>query len=108
MSADAVCDRRAVHPVEASIVVFRGYSVSAPGFTTASFKRAADRALAEGVHLAPADRPGEFRASRPGSSSAYLTTATACSCQAGQLGRPCKHSALAALLTAITGGPRGP
>jgi len=88
---------------------FHGYLVDAPGFDAETFARLIKRALDEGVCLTPSARPGEFRAMRPSSPMTYHTTPTRCTCWAGQLGRPCKHRALACLLLAVTGTPsRGP
>lgn len=89
-------------------IAFQGYSVHAPGFDVATFKRAISHALGEGVRLAPAGQPGVFHAMRPGSSLTYTVSLKHCTCRAGQNGRQCKHAALAALLMAIADRPRGP
>jgi hypothetical protein len=52
------------------------------------------RAREEEVRLEPLPRTEMMRATRPGSDFVYVVGAHACSCPAGQRGKPCKHRAM--------------
>lgn len=77
-------------------MIWRGYSIPAPGFDSATFSRAIDRAFQGGYQIAATDRAGVYRVHRPDGAT-YWTSRHGCSCPAGQTGRPCKHRAIVSL-----------
>ncbi len=85
-------------PAPAGRLVIDGYAVDAPAFTDArQFDAAIGRAFADGLALAPADRPGAVTVRNPRTGRAYRVTRRACTCPAGRRGHGCKHRALAIL-----------
>ena len=79
-------------PASADTIIVDGSTVTAPGFTVASFQRALQRADADNLKLGWTDRPGVFTVScGVGMNNFYVTGRTSCSCKAGQAGMGCKH-----------------
>lgn len=89
-------------PASADTIIVDGSTVTAPGFTVASFQRALQRADADNLKLGWTDRPDVFTVSRGvGMNNFYVTGRSQCNCKAGQRGVGCKHRALAIFLADI-------
>lgn len=69
-------------------------AVYAPTFRDArQFDAAVGRAFREGIEIVGIGESGMWLVHNPSNGATYHTSRTACTCKAGQAGRPCKHQA---------------
>lgn len=80
-----------------------GIQFEAPGFTTAAFVRAVERARAEGLHVGYTAKRGTVSVHNPAKGMTYLVTRESCTCEAGRHGRACKHRAIALHMFEVEG-----
>lgn len=82
-------------------VVFGGYRLLAPGFSSDDFATAIKRAFDAGLQVTPGARPGQYLVINPESGTVYAATRSRCDCRAGQHAGPCKHRAMVCLIETI-------
>lgn len=84
-------------------VVIRNGLVEAPGYTTATLTRHAQRGFDAGLQIRPAHEPGAVLVSASDGVRWHRVTRRTCDCTAGQHGISCMHRALAIWLADIDG-----
>ncbi len=82
-------------------IIYLGYTIEAPGFTTESFSAALDRAMSEGITITPGAAPRTFVVHNPVNDSFYVANRYGCQCAAGLHRQGCKHLALVLLAEVI-------